>query len=114
MKVLVCGSRDWSDWDTVWRILDEIQPSLVIEGCARGADRLAETWAKERGVPIAHYPADWMRLGKSAGPRRNEYMLAYSRPDLVVAFSLGTRGTADMIRRAKIANVPVRVVEAAK
>lgn len=46
--------------------------------------------------------------GKAAGPIRNQRMLDEGKPDLVVAFP-GGRGTADMVRRAKAAGVPVRL-----
>ena len=59
------------------------------------------------------FPADWIRHGRAAGPIRNEQMLREGCPDLVVAFhddpGLG-RGTADMVRRALAAGVPVRFV----
>jgi hypothetical protein len=48
--------------------------------------------------------ADWEKLGRSAGPIRNQAMLDEGRPDLVVAFP-GHHGTADMVRRARAAGV---------
>ena len=109
MRVLVCGSRTWTDIGKVWQALDELDPDTVIEGCARGADRMAEEWATAHEVPIEHYPANWHRFGPSAGPRRNEMMLARGKPDLVVAFSMGTKGTADMLARAGVARIPIRI-----
>lgn len=44
---------------------------------------------------------------RAAGPIRDQEMLDKGKPDLVVAF-LGNRGTADMVRRAREAGVPVR------
>jgi len=50
--LLVCGGRDFFDYELVERTLDALErPSLVIQGNARGADRLAKRWAKERGIP---------------------------------------------------------------
>jgi hypothetical protein len=37
---------------------------------------------------------------------RNQAMLDYGKPDLVVAFP-GGKGTADMVRRARVAGVKV-------
>jgi len=54
--------------------------------------------------------ANWRTHGKAAGPIRNQQMLDEGRPHLVVAFPGGT-GTADMVRRAKAAGVPVMEVE---
>ena len=47
---------------------------------------------------------DWKKYGKKAGPLRNQQMLEEGKPDLVVAFP-GGNGTADMVRRAKKANI---------
>jgi hypothetical protein len=121
MRLLVCGSRTWTDRSRLWQVLDQLvrehgdgQVVTVIEGDARGADRLAGQLARERGWRLERYPADWTREGRAAGVRRNAQMLRQGRPDLVVAFTVGplqqSRGTADMVRRAHAAGVPVQVV----
>jgi hypothetical protein len=61
-------------------------------------------------VPIDVYVAQWKKHGRAAGPIRNQRMLDKGKPDLVVAFP-GGRGTADMIRRAERAGVPVRIAD---
>jgi hypothetical protein len=110
-RVLVCGGRDFSDGRLVLSVLSRVRPGLVIEGGARGADSLAR-WAAERlGVPVREFPADWARFGRRAGVVRNEQMLVEGRPSVVVAFP-GGRGTADMVRRALAAGVPVLLVSA--
>lgn len=45
-------------------------------------------------------------LDRSAGPKRNQRMLDKGKPDLVLAFP-GGDGTADMVRKAKSAGVPI-------
>jgi hypothetical protein len=67
---------------------------------------MAEWWAKGIGVPCDVYEADWISLGRKAGPIRNQRMLEEGKPDLVMAFP-GGRGTADMVRRGKEAGVEV-------
>ena len=47
-----------------------------------------------------------MTYGKAAGPIRNQQMLDEGKPDVVIAFP-GASGTADMINRAGLTNVPV-------
>jgi hypothetical protein len=109
-RALVCGSRGWTDAALLEATLDALAPDEVIEGCANGADSLAEAWALKHRVFLNHVPADWDTYGRSAGPIRNAIMLQL-KPDVVVAFDLGTRGTADMMGRADKAGVPVtRVV----
>ncbi len=120
MRLLVCGSRTWTDRPRLRQVLDQVVSDhsdgqvTVIEGDARGADRLAGQLAHQRGWRLERYPADWTREGRAAGFRRNARMLRQGRPDLVVAFTVGplqhSRGTADMVRRARAAGVPVQVI----
>lgn len=115
MRVLVCGARDWTDADAIRRELLALPAgSVVIEGAARGADRLAAQIARELGLGVEEYPADWMRYGRAAGPIRNRRMLEEGKPDLVLAFHADlarSKGTRDMVERAQKAGTEVRVVE---
>lgn len=109
MRVLVCGGRDYSDKDNLYSILDKIHEkysiSVIIQGCASGADWLAAEWAFDYGIDCEYYPADWDTFGKTAGLLRNQQMLN-TKPDLVVAFP-GGKGTAHMINISKAAGVEV-------
>lgn len=109
MRVLVCGGRDYGDRRSVYSELDRLyaqHPIVLIAGGARGVDNLAADWAAARSVPKMIYNADWERHGKAAGPIRNQRMIDEGKPDLVVAFP-GGRGTADMVKRAKAADIKV-------
>jgi hypothetical protein len=106
VRLLVCGGRDYHDRDRLFGILSALNPALIIHGAARGADALADEWARSHAVGIKSFPADWTLHGKSAGPRRNVLMLHEGHPTLVVAFP-GGRGTEDMVRRALAAGVTV-------
>lgn len=110
IRLLVCGGRDFQDQDVVFAHLDTIRAdrgvSCIIAGAASGADHLAYNWARDRGVDVLEFPADWKAHGRAAGPIRNRQMLAEGKPNEVVAFP-GGRGTADMIRAARAAGVPV-------
>jgi hypothetical protein len=70
---------------------------------------MAGEWADVFGVPFRIFPANWKKHGRAAGPMRNQQMLDEGKPDLVIAFPGGS-GTADMVRRAKAAGVPVETV----
>jgi aspartokinase-like uncharacterized kinase len=109
-RVLVCGGRDYSDIVRVFSVLDklhrEAEIDCIIEGGAKGADRLALEWAGQSSVPVETYEADWENQGSFAGPARNKRMLDEGKPDLVIAFP-GGRGTADMVRKARRAGVEV-------
>lgn len=125
MRVLVCGSRTLSDRNAIEIGVGGAYglarsgggPMTLIHGAAHGADALAALIAQSMTyVQIEPYPADWDRYGKAAGPIRNQRMLDEGKPDLVLAFIdkplSESRGTADMVRRARKAGVPVYVVEA--
>lgn len=109
-RVIVCGGRDYDDRTQLFTVLDAAHMAnpivLLMHGAAKGADRLAEIWAKDSGVPCQAFHADWEAHGKKAGPIRNQRMLDNGLPHLVIAFH-GGAGTADMIRRAEACNVPV-------
>ena len=109
MKVLVCGGRDYQDFDKMSEVLRNLDPDVVVCGAARGADRLAKLWAEFDGTECREYPAEWKTHGRVAGVIRNQQMLDNEKIDLVVAFP-GGRGTADMVRRAEAAGVPVQFV----
>lgn len=114
-RVLVCGGRDFVDSSQIWGELDTLHREArhdcmtVIQGGAAGADRIAREWCKSRFVRFENYPADWSKHGRAAGPLRNQRMIDLGGPELVLAFN-GGRGTADMVRRAHAAGIPVRIV----
>jgi YspA, cpYpsA-related SLOG family len=121
LRLLVCGSRTWTDSALLASSVEQVvaehgqdRPGVVlIEGDARGADRLAGEFARARGWELEIYPADWQRHGCAAGMRRNARMLRQGGPERVIAFTddlAASRGTADMVRRARGAGVPVLVV----
>lgn len=109
MRVLVCGSR-FSEVGglRVRAALDTLPITLLIQGGATGVDEAAKRWAQARGIPVMEFPANWTHQGKAAGPIRNAAMLKYGQPELVVAFP-GGNGTANMVKLARAAGVPVRM-----
>jgi hypothetical protein len=109
-RVLVCGGRDYENRTMVYHWLDSMHSRIcitqIIEGGAKGADRLALDWAILRGVEVHTFCADWDIHGKAAGHIRNQKMLDDGKPDMVIAFP-GGAGTANMIRLARKAGIPV-------
>ena len=105
-RVLVCGGRDYLNYEAVYEALVWYAPSLVIHGDARGADTLAADAASNLGIAYLAFPADWKQYGKAAGYIRNSQMLREGKPDLVLAFP-GGRGTANMMKQARAAGVEV-------
>ena len=117
MRVLVCGGRDFTDDDWFFEVMNEINDTYnfhnkitkIIHGGARGADSLADMFAKANNISVDVFEADWYKYGRSAGPLRNQRMLDEGKPDLVVAFP-GGKGTAHMVKIAKEANITVKEI----
>jgi hypothetical protein len=113
MKVLVCGGRDFDSYGVVSKVLGDIHQyhgiTLLIHGRCRGADMLADAWAKEYGVITYSSAANWKKYGKAAGPMRNRILLT-KNPDCVVSFP-GGRGTKDMTDKAASAGIKIIRVE---
>lgn len=116
MKVLVTGSRDWTDRAAIKRALIEAKATIVVHGNARGADLLAKEVAIELKIEQRPYPARWDRYGRSAGVFRNIEMLQKehlpdSPIDLVLAFplahSIGTRHMVKIAREAGIHTIEI-------
>jgi len=123
MRILVCGSRHFNDWellhDTLWNFMESRKTEeyvctdeyTIIHGDAPGADTLADKFAYTYGTNLEVYPANWREHGKAAGPIRNKQMLDEGKPDLVIAFWDGkSPGTQNMIEQAQKAGVPVKVI----
>lgn len=102
MKIVVAGGRDFNNKEIIFRCLDSIgikKEYTIVSGHARGVDTIAEMYAKERGLALELYPAEWDKYGKKAGHMRNHKMALVS--DAVIAFWDGSsRGTRSMLNYA--------------
>jgi YspA, cpYpsA-related SLOG family len=127
MRVLVCGDREWTNEQSIRRVLTllhKLHPeTIVVEGDARGADKMAgRIWLELTGYDydqLEVYPADWTRYGKAAGRIRNRWQMNESfrkgQEDghyltYGVAFHRNlrqSRGTRDMVTLLEDAGVPV-------
>ena len=132
MIVLVCGSRDWTDRETIRRWIGRLpRDTVIVHGdngerdpgtgqAIRGADRIAGDAAFDRGMTVRTYPANWDVHGKAAGPIRNQHMIDTEKPDRVFAFTealtrdkggaLTPTGTTDCVMRALAAGIPCTLI----
>jgi len=96
--VIIAGSRSITDYDFVCRAVIEscFDVREVVSGTARGVDRLGERWAKEHGIPVTKFPADWGRYQKAAGYVRNTDMGQYA-DGLIVCWDGVSKGSRHMI-----------------
>lgn len=113
MKLIVCGGRDYQDFERLIAVLDAVHAkrkiTMLIEGGANGADAHAATWAEQNKIPRVTCHANWRHLGGYAGPARNKLMLDLGA-DGVVAFP-GGKGTASMVSLAKGRGVKVMEID---
>lgn len=114
-RVLLTGSRRWSDAELIFRELDRLVRqhgviTLIHGDCSRGADAIADRWARNwPGVLVERYPANWREFGKAAGPIRNLEMVN-AGPDECLAFILDhSKGASQCASAAMRAGVPTRV-----
>lgn len=136
-RVLVTGSRDWSDAEAIDTALSAMARGAaeggydgmtVVHGGASGADSLAQRWAslrRDAGQPVVPepHPARWSR-GASAGMERNREMVDLGA-DVCVAFvgpcnrprcrrpkPHDSHGTAQCMRLAERAGIHVVSIRA--
>lgn len=129
MRVLVTGSREWSDLKAMrdafaeWWMSERPETATLVSGSADGADRMAESlWTRAAG-DIERHPAQWRthggcwckdRTGRCgfAGPRRNAEMVN-AGADVCFAFfkrgagNRGTKNCSDLARKAGIKVIEV-------
>ena len=118
MKVIIAGGRDFDNFKLLERKCNQILKIrllskggiTIVSGDAWGADYLGAKYARKYDLNVKHFPADWKTNGKAAGPLRNEEMAEYA--DALIAFWDGkSRGTADMIQRAKDHGLKLRIIK---
>jgi hypothetical protein len=128
IRVLVTGGRDYTDRETVARVLAHladvyiigVEPEeivLVHGDCKRfnedgsfdpdrSLDQLAAQEAGDLGWQTEGHPAEWDLYGpKAAGPIRNKYMVSLGA-NYCLVFP-GGDGTKNCRRLAKAAGIPI-------
>lgn len=110
----VTGSHLRGDKKQVYTELDAVyktrQIDLLAVGDADQIDCFARCWARDRGISLRVFKANWALHGLDAGPIRNQEMLDVAQPDLLLSFP-GGPGTADCTRRAREMGIEVKIVD---
>jgi hypothetical protein len=138
MRLLVCGSRNWTCQSTIetWLLAmaryakaRNESVTMIHGACGKrndlgvayvGADVLAHDIGVKLGFTIEEYPAEWKAYKDAAGPIRNRQMLQEGRPDRGLAFGplvknhsgslVKLTGTGDMVSLLNAAGILVTVV----
>lgn len=111
MKLAVVGSRSFCNEVLLEKTLESYKGKIkvVVSGGAKGADAMAESWAKKNSVETLVFKPDWQKYGKGAGPVRNRDIIANC--DHCVAFWDGkSKGTKSSIDLCKKLNKTITVV----
>jgi hypothetical protein len=113
MKLGVVGSRSFTDFQRMVFELDKLDLSvsdvIVSGGCPKGADSMAESYARLRKLPLKVLYADWKKLGRGAGLIRNRELVKVC--DQIVVFWDGvSRGSANVISNCMASGKPVSIV----
>lgn len=121
MKILVTGSREFTDRECVYKALyDEVLGSEVptdvevIHGGARGADTIADEAARRLGLPVRVFEPPYDRFGPEVAPMIRNSWLVGERPDVCLAFyskQARNAGTRDCVAKCRAARIPVREYE---
>lgn len=124
MKVIVAGSRSIVEYAPVKAAIESSgfaitelvsgrQPGVWVQlGTQRfwlpTVDLNGERWAKENGIPIKPFPANWSEYGKRAGHMRNLEMGHYADAAIVV-WDGYSRGAKDMAEVMQALRKPTKV-----
>lgn len=119
-RILITGSRDWTDTRAIadalldlndWYPIDWDEVVIVHGHCPTGADHIADVFASSYNIRVERHPANWGLHGKAAGPLRNKKMVDLGA-DIVLAFPKGkSKGTRGCIKLAEEAGLTVKVYE---
>lgn len=117
-RILVTGSRTWTDWPSFNEVLtNELflaipRPVVVVHGhCGKGADAFADAWAYRNAVDVERHPALWRPHGiynPQAGLLRNRQMVEAGADACLAFIRNGSRGATHCANLAEEADIPTR------
>ena len=108
MKLMISGSRTattQTDIEKLTAELERLKPAELLTGGAKGADQIAENWAKQKGIPTTTLKPDYARYRKAATHIRNDELI--KQADAVLCYYAGTTktpGTASVAMKARKQN----------
>ena len=112
-RVAIVGSRGFPDEQLVRETVRALpSDTILVSGGALGPDTWSEEEARAIGLKVHVIEAEWDRLGRVAGFRRNTLIAKYA--DELIAFWDGASfGTADVVAKTRALHKEVRVIQRA-
>ena len=119
--LLVAGSRNYNNYSEFTKSMDillKTQVSMgkeivIVSGGARGADFLAEKYAKDKGYKVKVFKANWDLYGKSAGYKRNaemhDFLSKQQSRGCVCFWDMNSPGTKNNFGLCQKNKTPLRV-----
>lgn len=121
-KIIIAGSRDFYEYDLLCeevgsfveqlrdrKDINEDDSIIIVSGGAKGADKLGERYARERGYHCEIHLANWS-IGKQAGILRNIEMAKVSQACIVFNRN-DSKGSAHMASCASKKGLTTKVVK---
>ncbi len=110
--VAVTGGKDVGEPAAVFQRLDKVRAKytdmVLVHGGGPGIERIAASWAEQRGVHQVVCKPDWDRHGRAAPFRRNDDLLNLL-PKGVIAFP-GSGITDNLVDKARQLGIPVQKI----
>jgi hypothetical protein len=116
LKLAIVGSRTFTDYELMEAAVMDFQQryrepvDAIVSGGAKGADTLARRYALSYDLELREFPAQWDKYGKSAGFRRNKFIV--DDADALLAFygpEGESNGTMHSVNLAKERGIPYAI-----
>lgn len=112
MRLILAGSREFSDYNLLEKLTDEFIDHYllpgefleIVSGTALGADTFGEIYAKNNKIDLTFFEPDWELYGDDAPKIRNTEMAKYGTHAVLFwnGMSSGTRHMIDECKKYKL------------
>jgi hypothetical protein len=116
MKIIVAGTRTFSDRKRIYDIIDNSKFDIteIVSGGSVGVDRVGERWAIDNNLSMRSVAGECKEYGIKIAPlKRNEMMAEYA-DGLIAIWVDKSFGTGHMIDCMKKLGKPIEIVEIEK
>jgi len=112
-RIIVTGSRDWDDPETVLDALDSylVHDDVVLlhGGAESGVDPVVDRYARQLGWEVKPYPANWDLFRGLAGQMRNLEMVVDGADACLAFVKDHSRDASLCAYYARMSHIPTRV-----